>query len=162
MPARFARFGEFELDFEGFQLRRRGSVVRIEGLPLRLLMLLVARKGELIARREIERKLWGEGVFVDVEQGINTAIRKIRIVLRDHPDRPRFLQTVVGQGYRFLAHRVMEADTSVASASKYDSPPMVTLEEMGQAVLAAAGLSGGRSHRPASANNSAAEADKDN
>jgi len=162
MPARFARFGEFELDFEGFQLRRRGSVVRIEGLPLRLLMLLVARKGELIARREIERKLWGEGVFVDVEQGINTAIRKIRIVLRDHPDRPRFLQTVVGQGYRFLAHRVMEAETSSSSGSKYDSQPMVSMEELGQAVLAASGLSGGPSHVSSSASNSSAEVDNDN
>jgi len=160
MTARFARFGEFELDFEGFQLRRRGSVVRMESLPLRLLMLLVARKGELLTRREIELKLWGEGVFVDVEQGINTAIRKIRIVLRDHPERPRFLQTIVGQGYRFLAHRVMEADTSSTSAAKYDSQPMVTMEELGQAVLAAAGLSGAPSRIPAFAGKANAKADK--
>lgn len=162
MAARFARFGEFELDFEGFQLRRRGSAVKIESLPLRLLMLLVARKGELLTRREIERELWGEGVFVDVEQGINTAIRKIRIVLRDHPERPRFLQTIVGQGYRFLAHCVVEADASSASGSKYDSQPMVTMEELGQAVLAAAGLSGGPSQAPAFSDNPDGEVDGDN
>jgi len=162
MTARFARFGEFELDSEGFELRRRGSVVRMEGLPLRLLTFLVARKGELVTRCEIERKLWGEGVFVDVEQGINTAIRKIRIALRDRPERPRFLQTIVGQGYRFLAHRVMESDTSSAPATKYDSQPMVTMEELGQAVLAAAGLSGSPLPSPAFAGDSDAEVDKGN
>jgi len=139
MSLRFARFADFELDFEGFQLRRRGFPVRMESLPLRLLMLLVARKGELVTRREIERGLWGEGVFLDVEQGINTAIRKIRLVLRDHPEKPRFLQTVVGRGYRFLGTDVVESDTSVSSE---EAMPMVTMEELGQAVLAAAGLSG--------------------
>jgi len=162
MPARFARFGEFELDFEGFQLRRRGSVVKIEGLPLRLLMLLVARKGELLTRRQIEQTLWGEGVFVDVEQGINTAIRKVRIALRDHAGKPRFLQTIVGQGYRFPAHDVMETETSSASASKCDSQPMVSMEELGQAVLAASGLSGGRSQLPAFAGNSEAKVNEEN
>ena len=138
MALRFARFGEFELDFEGFELRRRGSAVKMESLPLRLLMLLITRKGELVTRREIEKTLWGDGVFVDIEQGINTAIRKIRLVLRDHPEKPRFLQTVVGRGYRFLARDVIESETSSASPSTL----MVTMEELGQAVLAAAGLSG--------------------
>jgi DNA-binding winged helix-turn-helix (wHTH) protein len=137
MPSRFARFGEFELDFDGFQLRQRGSAVRMESLPLRLLILLVARKGELVTRREVESALWGNGVFVDVEQGINTAIRKIRLVLRDHPEKPRFLQTVVGQGYRFLAREVVESETSTSGTA---APLMVTMEELGQAVLAAAGL----------------------
>ena len=136
--------------------------MRIESLPMRLLMLLVECKGELLTRREIELKLWGEGVFVDVDQGINTAIRKIRIVLRDHPERPRFLQTIVGQGYRFLAHCVMETDTSGASKSKYDTQPLVTMEELGQAVLAAAGLSGSPSHMLAFADNSDSKVDKDN
>lgn len=109
----------------------------MESLPLHLLILLVGKKGELVTRREIEQALWGEGVFVDVEQGINTAIRKIRLVLRDHPERPRFLQTVIGRGYRFLATEVVEAEASLQE----NAYPMVTLEELGQAVLAAAGLS---------------------
>ena len=137
MSPRFARFGEFELDFAGFVLRRRGSATKLESLPLNLLMLLVRRKGELVTRVEIEKALWGDGVFVDVEQGINTAIGKIRLALRDHPERPRFLQTVVGRGYRFLATEVVEAETSLAE----NAYPVVTLEELGQAVRAAAGLS---------------------
>jgi DNA-binding winged helix-turn-helix (wHTH) protein len=161
MTARFARFGEFELDFEGFQLWRRGSVVRIESLPLRLLILLVARRGELLTRREIEEKLWGAGVFVDVEQGINTAIRKIRIVLRDHPERPRFVQTIVGHGYRFLAHGVVEAEAASTHGAKYSEQPMVTMEEQGQAVLAAAGLSGTSARLPIDVDNKDGEMDGD-
>jgi DNA-binding winged helix-turn-helix (wHTH) protein len=157
MPLRFARFGEFELDFQGFELRRRGSPVKMESLPLRLLMLFVARKGELITRREIEKALWGDGVFVDIEQGINTAVRKIRLVLRDHPEKPRFLQTVVGRGYRFLARDVIESETSSASASSL----MVTMEELGQAVLAAAGLSGHSLPAPTPAPDKQADAENE-
>jgi len=157
MPLRFARFGEFEIDYEGFELRRRGSLVKIESLPLRLLMLLVAKRGEVVTRREIEGSLWGEGVFVDVEQGINTAVRKIRIVLRDHPEKPRFLQTIVGRGYRFLARDIAESESSAASSSTL----MVTMEELGQAVLAAAGLSSNPLSGPTAVPDAAAEAKSD-
>ena len=66
-------------------------------------MLLVTADGRLVSREEIEERLWGKGVFVDTEHGINTAIRKIRQVLRDHPEHPRFVQTVQRKGYRFIA-----------------------------------------------------------
>jgi len=70
---------------------------------MELLMLLVTADGRLVSREEIEERLWGKGVFVDTEHGINTAIRKIRQVLRDHPEHPRFVQTVQRKGYRFIA-----------------------------------------------------------
>lgn len=70
---------------------------------MELLILLAERKGELVTREEIAERLWGRDVFLDVEHGINTAIRKIRLVLRDDPDHPRFVETVVGKGYRFAA-----------------------------------------------------------
>ncbi|MGA3091562.1 MAG: helix-turn-helix domain-containing protein [Terriglobales bacterium] len=162
MPLRFVRFAEFELDFAGFELQRRGLVVRMESLPLRLLMLLIARKGELVTRREIEKSLWGDGVFVDVEQGINTAIRKIRLGLRDHPERPRFVQTVVGRGYRFLEHQVLEAETSASRAGDIkEGLPTVTMEELGQAVLAAAGLSASPPQIPHRTQDAKAEPEKD-
>ena len=126
------RFGDFELDLERYQLLRRGAAAKLEGLPLQLLILLVERRGTVVCREEIEEQLWGKGVFIDVEQGINTAIRKIRQVLRDRPQRPRYLQTVVGKGYRFLASDVVETGPEV--------PNMVTMEELGQAIRAAAGL----------------------
>ncbi len=140
-PSSF-RFGEFELDVERYQLLHRGIGVKLENLPLQLLMLLVQRRGQLVSRREIEEELWGKDVFVDVEQGINTAVRKIRQVLRDHPEKPRYVQTVVGKGYRFLAADVHEAgavtDTPVSPNRVSDAT--VTVEELGQAILSAAGL----------------------
>jgi DNA-binding winged helix-turn-helix (wHTH) protein len=126
-------FGEFELDLDRYQLLRRGFAVKLEGLPLQLLILLVRRRGTVVTRQEIEASLWGKDVFIDAEQGINTAIRKIRQVLRDHPQRPRYIQTVVGKGYRFLAADVIEYEAE---------RNMVTMEELGQAIRAAAGLDG--------------------
>ena len=83
MPEKKTRFGEFELDFGRFQLYRKGKPVRLEGLPLQLLMFLAENPGQLITREQIAEKLWGNHVFVDVEQGINTAIRKVRKALDD-------------------------------------------------------------------------------
>jgi TolB-like protein/DNA-binding winged helix-turn-helix (wHTH) protein/Tfp pilus assembly protein PilF len=70
---------------------------------MELLILLVERQGELVTREEIAKRLWGEDVFVDVDHGINVAVRKIRVVLRDDPEKPRFVETIVGKGYRFAA-----------------------------------------------------------
>jgi DNA-binding winged helix-turn-helix (wHTH) protein len=77
-------FDEFELDAQRYQLRRRGVEMKLENVPFQLLLLLVEKTGKVVSRKEIAERLWGEGVFVDVEQGINTAIRKIRLVLQDH------------------------------------------------------------------------------
>ena len=68
-----------------------------------LLILLVTRRGELVTRDEIVARLWGDGIFVDVETGVNTAVRKIRQALNDSPDDPAFIETVMGKGYRFVA-----------------------------------------------------------
>jgi len=123
------RFGEFELDFAHFQLCRGGDPVRLEGLPLQLLMYLVEHHKQLVSREQIADALWGRDVFVDVEQGINTAIRKIRIALDDDSGQPRFLQTVVGRGYRF-----------VAECEDHNAEVTFSAEELGRAVMAAAGL----------------------
>ena len=96
-------FGEFRLDCGRFELSRGGSAVKLERKPLELLILLVQREGQLVTRDEIAQHLWGSEVFVDTEHGINTAIRKIRYALRDDPEQPRFVETVTGKGYRFVA-----------------------------------------------------------
>jgi TolB-like protein/DNA-binding winged helix-turn-helix (wHTH) protein len=70
---------------------------------MELLILLVSREGQLVTRGEIADRLWASEVFVDTEHGINTAVRKLRYLLRDDPDNPQFIQTVVGRGYRFIA-----------------------------------------------------------
>jgi DNA-binding winged helix-turn-helix (wHTH) protein len=136
MPDRVARFGEFTLDFGCFQLFCRESAVRLEGRPLQVLMLLVERAGQLVTREEIADALWGRDVFVDVEQGINTAIRKVRIALNDRANPPRYLQTVVGRGYRFVQRDLLE----VSRLALLPVPQTFTAEELGQAIRSAASL----------------------
>src|SRR6266851_2573626 len=97
------RFEDFELDRSVYQLRRAGRPVRLQRLPLELLYFLVERRGELVTREEIIERLWGKSVFVDSENSINTAVRKIRGALNDDADAPRFIITVPAQGYRFVA-----------------------------------------------------------
>jgi DNA-binding winged helix-turn-helix (wHTH) protein len=126
-------FDDFELDFTRFQLSRSGKPVRLEGLPLQLLMFLVENKGQLVTREQISSQLWSKDVFVDVDQGINTAIRKVRRALGDDVDQPQYLQTVVGRGYRFVAP--VGAGDGIASKDFMVSP-----EELGRAIMTAAGL----------------------
>jgi DNA-binding winged helix-turn-helix (wHTH) protein len=127
-------FDDFQLDFTRFQLCRAGKPVRLEGLPLQLLMFLIENKGQLVTREQISAALWSKDVFVDVDQGINTAIRKIRRALADDVDQPQYLQTVVGRGYRFVAPVVEEA--SAASAPDF----AVSAKDLGRAIMTAAGL----------------------
>jgi TolB-like protein/DNA-binding winged helix-turn-helix (wHTH) protein/tetratricopeptide (TPR) repeat protein len=96
-------FGDFTLDQSRYRLQRGERLLRLEKRPMELLILLVQRQGELVSRDEIAGCLWGKDVFLDVDHSINTAVRKVRIVLRDDPEKPRFVETVVGKGYRFAA-----------------------------------------------------------
>jgi|SRR6202453_3710209 DNA-binding winged helix-turn-helix (wHTH) protein/tetratricopeptide (TPR) repeat protein len=94
--------GEFELDLGRYELRRRGRPVKLEKKPMELLIFLASRRGQLVSRQDIVTKLWRSDLFVDTEANINNVIRKLRTALRDSSDSPRFLQTVVGKGYRFI------------------------------------------------------------
>ena len=115
------RFGEFELDISAYELRRGGQPVHLERHPMDLLILLVERRRQLVSRADIAKRLWDSSVFVDVEMGINTAIRKLRQALRDSRESPAFVETISGKGYRFIApvnavlsERHQEAIESVA------------------------------------------------
>jgi DNA-binding winged helix-turn-helix (wHTH) protein len=136
LPDKKVSFDDFQLDYGRFQLCRMGSPVRLEGLPLQLLMFLVEKRGQLVTREEISSALWSKDVFVDVEQGINTAIRKIRRALGDDVGEPRYLQTVVGRGYRFVAPTAEEDAGAPAPAGGF----AVSAEELGRAIMTAAGL----------------------
>jgi DNA-binding winged helix-turn-helix (wHTH) protein len=124
-PREIFRFEDFELDRGVYELRRAGHPVRLQRLPLELLYLLVERRGELVTREEIIERLWSKSVFVDSENSINTAVRKIRGALNDDADAPRFIITVPAQGYRFVAsiHEegsiapVLEGVSAIAEAS---------------------------------------------
>jgi TolB-like protein len=97
------RFASFELDPAAWQLRKDGQAIRLERRPMDLLLLLVERHHELVTREDIAVRLWGPNAFIEADTGVNTAIRKVRRVLEDSSDTPRFIETVQGKGYRFIA-----------------------------------------------------------
>ena len=109
------RFGEFELSARAFELRRAGQTIRLERRPMDLLLLLLERHGELVPRADIVGRLWTKDVFVDVELGLNTAVRKVRRALADERAAPMFLETISRRGYRFIAKVEVSAAESTES-----------------------------------------------
>src|ERR1700674_373089 len=103
MAAELLLFADFELDRGAYELRRKGRVVRLQRIPLELLVLLVQKRGLLGTREEILERIWGKEVFLDIESSINTAVRKLRRALREGRGAPRFIATVPARGYRFIA-----------------------------------------------------------
>ncbi len=112
---------------------------------MELLLLLVERKGELVSREEISQRLWGTDVFVDVDLGINTAVRKVRTALRDDPDKPRFVNTVVGKGYRFAAPVVVNGASAPSAPASL--PTTLQPAQAGESAAIAATLARQRRRR---------------
>ncbi|MFY9910521.1 MAG: winged helix-turn-helix domain-containing protein [Candidatus Sulfotelmatobacter sp.] len=111
------KFGrDFELNPGLYELRRSNRVLKLERIPMEILLLLVNERGRIVGRQEIVDHVWGKGVSLDADNSINGAIRKIRQVLKDDPEQPRFIQTVTGRGYRFVAPVVTEERETVDSA----------------------------------------------
>jgi class 3 adenylate cyclase/DNA-binding winged helix-turn-helix (wHTH) protein/tetratricopeptide (TPR) repeat protein len=130
VPASVLRFGGFELDPASFQLRRSGRPLRLERIPLELLLLLVERRGQLVLRQEIAERIWGRDVVLDIDNALNTAIRKVRRVLRDDPARARYVETVPAKGYRFIGAVTSAAQPEVGRSAEIGrahsgSPPAV-------------------------------------
>ena len=124
MAADLVRFEDFELNLPSYQLRRSGRTMKLERIPMEVLFLLVERRGQLVTREEIIEKLWGKDVFLDTDNAINTAIRKIRQVLKDDPEQPRFVQTVTGRGYRFIAQVAEVGVPKIAEAMAVQQKPV--------------------------------------
>jgi len=123
------KFGEFELDSARYELRRNGQPLKLERIPMDLLILLAEKEGNVVSRQEIIERLWGKDVFVDTEHGINTAIRKIRSALHEVAERPGFVQTIQGKGYRFVAETnsdlVAVASGEMGKAEPAEASPTV-------------------------------------
>jgi DNA-binding winged helix-turn-helix (wHTH) protein/tetratricopeptide (TPR) repeat protein len=125
------RFEDFELDLRSYQVRRSGQILKLERIPMEVLFLLVERRGQLVTREEIIEKLWGKDVFLDTDNAINTAIRKIRQVLKDDPEQPRFVQTVTGRGYRFIGDVAETGDARIEEAPAIQPKPTPRTEVPG-------------------------------
>jgi TolB-like protein/DNA-binding winged helix-turn-helix (wHTH) protein len=120
------RFGPYEADTKKEELRKLGTRIRLERKPWLLLLILLKRRGELVARTELQRALWADDTFVDFEQGLNVAVRKLRGALSDSPDAPRYIKTIAGEGYRFIAdveHIAAACEPSTSVASKAVAAP---------------------------------------
>ncbi|MBA3639205.1 MAG: winged helix-turn-helix domain-containing protein [Acidobacteria bacterium] len=130
------------LDVAAYELRRNGRRVRLERQPMDLLILLVGRRGRLVSRSEIVEALWAKDVFVDVENGVNTAIRKLRQALRDVPDTPTFIETVPGKGYRFIAGVEALPDAVPSPLPPAAAPPSVVVGEQKSAATAETAATG--------------------
>ena len=135
---RIYRFAEFTLETENRRLSRNGTRVAIQDKPLDALIALVSKGGELVTREALAEALWQPGIFVDADSGLNTAIRKLREVLRDSPSQPRFVETVPRHGYRFLAP--IDADEVVSTVVPNGGSRRRTLGWMSPRAIVCLGL----------------------
>jgi len=97
------RFDRYEVDAVRGELRKSGIRIRLERKPWLLLLALLDRPGDLVTRAELQKALWPDGTFVDFEHGLNVAVKKLRAALCDSSENPRYIETVAGEGYRFVA-----------------------------------------------------------
>ncbi|HSK44800.1 MAG TPA: winged helix-turn-helix domain-containing protein [Candidatus Binatia bacterium] len=132
MPAAKKTINEVELDLGRYELRRFGRRVKLEKKPMELLIFLVRRREQMVSREEIVKKLWRSNLFIDTERNLNNIIRKIRTALGDDSAKPRFLETVVGKGYRFIGPvRVIDAQFSSSNSSQ-GAARMDSMENAGE------------------------------
>src|SRR6516164_2310426 len=97
------RLGVFEFDPKSGELFKKGRRLRLSGQPAQILGLLVQRPGEMITREELKELLWPADTHVNFEQSLNAAVKRLRHVLGDSPENPRFIETMARRGYRFIA-----------------------------------------------------------
>src|SRR4029077_3806380 len=117
------KFGPFMVDLAAGEVRKNGSRIRLQEKPLRVLMLLAERQGQLVTRTELKQHLWREDTFVDFETGLNTAVSKLRDALSDKADSPRYIETIPRRGYRFLAPVEFQGRRDPAPAQNKDQSP---------------------------------------
>src|SRR3954468_3042884 len=96
------RFGPYELDVRSAELRKGGTRVRLPEQPFQILLMLLASPGNLVTREEIRGRLWPGATVVEFDQSINAAVKRLRIVLRESADQPRYIETLPRRGYRFI------------------------------------------------------------
>jgi len=110
------RFGVFELDPRAGELRKKGMKIRLQGQPVEILFMLLQRPGETITREELQKKLWPADTFVDFEQGLNNAMKRLRAALDDDAESPHFIETLPRHGYRFIGSVNGSGQTLTAQA----------------------------------------------
>ena len=100
---KLVRFGIYQVDVRTSELWKQGRKIKLQGQPCRILAILLERRGEVITREELRKRLWSDDTFVDFDHSLNTAIMRLREALSDSSDNPRFIETLPRHGYRFIA-----------------------------------------------------------
>src|SRR6202789_3931843 len=118
---RRVQFGLFEADLKSGELHRSGVRVRLQSQPFKLLAALLERPGEVIAREELQKRLWGADTTVDFDHSLGIAVNKLRDALGDSAENPRFVETLAKRGYRFIAP-VNAIDPLAAQAAAQPAP----------------------------------------
>jgi TolB-like protein/DNA-binding winged helix-turn-helix (wHTH) protein/Tfp pilus assembly protein PilF len=118
------RFGAFEIDLKAFELRKHGLRLKLPEQPFQILAILLEKPGEVVTRDEIRNRLWPGDTFVDFDHGLNNAVMRLREVLGDSSDKPRFIETLPRRGYRFIAPigEISSLATSSRSGQAIDGP----------------------------------------
>jgi DNA-binding winged helix-turn-helix (wHTH) protein/tetratricopeptide (TPR) repeat protein len=116
------RFGPFEADLRAGLLRKHGIRIRLQEQPFQILALLLEHSGEVVTREEIQKKLWGDGTYVDFERGLNKAVNRLREALADSAETPKYIETLPKRGYRFLAPVERAAPAAVLAPVPDQSP----------------------------------------
>jgi len=146
--ARSYRFGPFLLDTVDGVLSRNGIRLKLQDLPYRLLLMLVERPGEVISREEVRQRLWPENTFVEFDNSLGVAIRKVRESLNDDADSPHYVETVPRRGYRFVAPvSVVDGAASAAQDQAQDQPPLRRASDISAPAMAAGTPAGSRPGR---------------
>lgn len=118
------RFGSFELDPSTGELRKHGIRVRLQDQPLQILVLLLKHKGELVTREQIQEKLWTPGTYIDYDNAINSAMRRLRESLGDDHENPRFIETFARRGYRFIGILETPRDLNASATPEPNTQPV--------------------------------------
>jgi DNA-binding winged helix-turn-helix (wHTH) protein/Tol biopolymer transport system component len=129
------RFAEFELDLETAELRRNDLTISIPGQPFKVLVALLSRPGHLVTRQELKNQLWPSETFGDFDQSLNKAVKRLRELLDDPAENPRFIETLPRKGYRFVAEVGNGAGTDTKTSANLvaTSPrPATDAEALGQ------------------------------
>lgn len=125
------RFGVFEADLDLRELRKSGIKLKLHDQPFQILAALLERPGEIVTREEMRQRLWPTETFVDFDHSINTAMNRLREVLGDSADSPRFIETVARRGYRFVAP--VYSTTETAALESVPAPKAAPVEHEGPA-----------------------------
>jgi TolB-like protein/Flp pilus assembly protein TadD len=117
------RFGAYEVDLRAGELRKQGLRIRLPEQPFQVLAILLEHPGQVVTREELQKRLWPDGTFVDFEQGLNAAVKRLREALGDSAESPHFIETLARRGYRFI-------ESLAAGPGRIESLAVLPLENL--------------------------------